>query len=54
MKKLALMAMTILTMAACQNKENAYTIMDIDGDVADDIKDAISAIDGVYSVRVIH
>ncbi len=44
----------IVNMLNKSKKENAYTIMDIEGDVADDIKDAISAIDGVYSVRVIH
>ena len=35
-------------------KENAYTIMDIEGDVSDDIKAPLSEIAGVYSVRVIY
>ncbi len=35
-------------------KENAYTIIDIEGDVADDIKASLSEIADVYSVRVIH
>lgn len=35
-------------------KENAYTIMDIEGDISDDIAAPLSEIAGVYSVRVIH
>ncbi len=35
-------------------KENAYTIMDVTGDVADDIIDALLEVEGVYSARVIH
>ena len=44
----------IVNMLNKSKKENAYTIMDIDGDISDDVQGAISAIDGVYSVRVIH
>jgi len=34
-------------------KENAYTIMDVEGDVPDDIAATIAAVEGVYSARVI-
>jgi len=44
----------IVNMLNKSKKENAYTIMDIEGDISEDIKAAISAVDGVYSVRVIH
>lgn len=43
----------ILNMLNKSKKENAYTIMDVEGDVKDDIKEALSAVDGVCSVRVI-
>ena len=35
-------------------KENAYTIMDVESDVADDVASAIKSIDGVLGVRIIH
>ena len=44
----------IVNMLNKSKKENAYTIMDVEGNVTDDIVDAISAVDGVNSVRVIH
>ena len=34
-------------------KENAYTIIDLEGDAKESIVDVISAIDGVYSARLI-
>ena len=34
-------------------KENAYTIMDIDGEATSAVIDAILAVDGVYSARLI-
>jgi len=43
----------ILNMLNKSKKENAYTIMDVEGDVPESVKDAISAIDGVTSVRII-
>ena len=45
--------LNIVNMLNKSKKENAYTIMDVEGDVNDSIKDAVSAIDGVNSVRVI-
>jgi len=45
--------LNIVNMLNKSKKENAYTIMDVEGNVKDSIKDAISAIDGVNSVRVI-
>ena len=45
--------MNILNMLNKSKKENAYTIMDVEGDVAEDVKTAIAAIDGVLAVRVI-
>ena len=44
----------IVNMLNKSKKENAYTIMDVEGDVPDNIADAISTISGVNSVRVIH
>lgn len=44
----------IVNMLNKSKKENAYTIMDVEGDVQDSIADAISTITGVHSVRVIH
>ncbi len=35
-------------------KDNAYTIMDLDGDASDSVIAALSALDGVYSARIIH
>ena len=46
MKKLALMAMTILTMAACQNKENAYTITGTIEGASDNDSITLSLIEG--------
>ena len=43
----------IVNMLNKSKKENAYTIMDIDGDAPDSIKDELASVDGVYSVRVI-
>lgn len=43
----------IVNMLNKSKKENAYTMMDVDADVPAEIVDAISAISGVYSVRVI-
>ena len=43
----------IVNMLNKSKKENAYTILDIDGDAPDSIKDELAAVDGVYSVRVI-
>jgi len=34
-------------------KENAYTIMDIEGDATDSVIEAILAVEGVYSARFI-
>ena len=45
--------LNILHMLNKSKKENAYTIMDIDSDVADSIADELSAIDGVLGVRII-
>lgn len=45
--------LNILHMLNKSKKENAYTIMDIDGDVTDDMIAEISAIDGVLGVRII-
>ena len=45
--------MNIQNMLNKNKKENAYTIMDIDGEVSDDIENAIASIDGVLRVRVI-
>ncbi|MBQ2696503.1 MAG: phosphoglycerate dehydrogenase [Clostridia bacterium] len=45
--------LNIQNMLNKNKKENAYTIMDIDGDVSDDIEKTIAAIDGVLGVRVI-
>ncbi len=45
--------LNIVNMLNKSKKENAYTIMDVEGNVNDSIKDAVSAIDGVNSVRVI-
>ncbi|MBR4890489.1 MAG: phosphoglycerate dehydrogenase [Clostridia bacterium] len=45
--------LNIVNMLNKSKKENAYTIMDVEGDVNDSIKNAISAVDGVNSVRVI-
>ena len=44
----------IVNMLNKSKKENAYTIMDIDGDADDSIASEIAAIDGVFSARVIH
>lgn len=44
----------IVNMLNKSKKENAYTIMDVEGDVQDSVADAISTITGVHSVRVIH
>ena len=45
--------LNILHMLNKSKKENAYTIMDIDGDVTDDMIAEISAIEGVLGVRII-
>ena len=45
--------LNILHMLNKSKKENAYTIMDIDGDVTNDMIAEISAIDGVLGVRII-
>ena len=45
--------LNIIHMLNKSKKENAYTIMDIDGDVTDDMIAEISAIDGVLGVRII-
>lgn len=44
----------IVNMLNKSKKENAYTIMDIDGDADDSVASEIAAIDGVFSARVIH
>ena len=43
----------ILNMESKSKKENAYTIMDVEGAVPQSVKDAISAMEGVTSLRVI-
>ncbi len=45
--------LNIVNMINKSKKENAYTIMDIDGDVSDSIIAAIADIDGVLGVRVL-
>ncbi|MBR7163467.1 MAG: 3-phosphoglycerate dehydrogenase, partial [Clostridia bacterium] len=45
--------LNIQNMLNKNKKENAYTIMDIDGDVSEEIEKTIQAIDGVLCVRVI-
>ncbi len=45
--------LNILNMLNKNKKENAYTIMDIDGDVASDIEEKIKNIEGVLRVRVL-
>lgn len=47
-------SMNISNMLNKSKKDNAYTIMDIEGTINDDIAKAISDVDGVYSVRIIH
>ncbi len=44
----------IVNMLNKSKKENAYTIMDIDGDADDSIASEIAEIEGVFSARVIH
>lgn len=43
----------IVNMLNKSKKENAYTIMDIDGNVTDDVVVGLNKIDGVYGVRII-
>lgn len=43
----------IANMLNKSKKENAYTMMDIDGDVDESIIDVICAVEGVYSARLI-
>ncbi len=43
----------IANMLNKSKKENAYTIMDIEGDANDDIIDVICGVEGVYSARLI-
>ncbi len=45
--------LNIQNMLNKNKKENAYTIMDIDGEVSDDVESTIAAIDGVLRVRII-
>ncbi|MBR5236849.1 MAG: phosphoglycerate dehydrogenase [Clostridia bacterium] len=45
--------LNILNMTNKNKKEAAYTIMDIDGDIAGDIEEKLNAIDGVLRVRVL-
>ena len=44
----------ILNMINKSKKDNAYTIMDLDGDVSAALKEKIEAIDGVLRVRIIN
>lgn len=45
--------LNIVNMLNKSKKENAYTIMDIENDVSDTVKDELKAIDGVLGVRII-
>ena len=45
--------LNIDNMVNASKKDYAYTIMDVAGDVTDDVASAIKAIDGVIRVRVI-
>ena len=45
--------LNIVNMINKSKKENAYTIMDIEGDVSDDVAKEIKAIEGVLGARVI-
>lgn len=46
--------LNILNMMNKNKGENAYTIMDIDGAVADDMEEKLQAIEGVLGVRILH
>lgn len=43
----------IANMLNKSKKENAYTMMDIEGEASDNIIDVIKAVDGVYSARLV-
>ena len=45
--------LNILNMTNKNRKENAYTIMDIEGSVDDAAEEKLNSIDGVYRVRIL-
>ena len=45
--------LNISLMANKSRKEYAYTMIDVDGDVSDAVKEELGSIDGVLKVRVI-